>query len=81
MATFQINFPVIEIDDLSNEYIQNFLINLIIENSFKFIIINGIISGTLDFSPGINNLFSDVKLLLTYHESVTQHNSLTGGIL
>ena len=81
MPNYQINLPVIEIDDLSNERIQNFLIKLIVENSFKFIIINGIISGTFNFSSRINHLFSNVKLLITYHGSFTQHTSSPDGIL
>ena len=81
MATFQINLPLIEIDDLSNECIQNLLIKLIVENSFKFIIINGIIPGTFDFSSRINYIFFNIKILLTSHGSFTQHSSLFEGKL
>ena len=69
IATFQINLPLIEIKKLSNKYVQDFLIKLIIDNSFKFIIINDVIAGSLNFSSRINRLFSDVKTLLTYRES------------
>ena len=81
VATLQINLPFVEIIDSLNEETQNALIKLIVENSFKYIIINGIIPGTCDFSSKINNLFTDIKILLTYHGSFTLHTERDEGKL
>ena len=81
IATFQINLPIIEIKDFSNKLTQIFLIKFIIDNSFKFIVINSILPGTFDFSSRISHLLFDVKILLTYHGSFTQHTSISEGKL
>ena len=80
IVTFQINSQLIEIKKLSNKHVQDFLIKLIIHNSFKFIIINDVIPGTLNFRSKINHLFSDVKILLTYHGSFSNHTSVNEDI-